>query len=92
MAYMLSAQLATMKLNVLNGFVDGNSYYIPYGGTINQLIAAADATLAANGSTIASGPIRSMQETLKKHLDALNNGANVVPPQACTYTFPELSE
>jgi len=88
MAYMLSAQLAAMRLNVLNGFVDGNAFYIPYAGTINELIAEADAALAADGYTPAGDPNRSAQETLKNYLDALNNGASVVNPEPCTYTFP----
>jgi hypothetical protein len=87
MAYMLSAQLAAMELNVWNGVVDGNAFYIPYGGTINTLMAAADAALAADGYTPAGDPNRAYQETLKNYLDALNNGALVIPSQPCPYTF-----
>ncbi len=91
MAYMLSAQLAAMKLNVLHNKVDGNAFYIPYGGTITQLIAEANTELGLHGSTLSGSPFRSYQETLKNYLDQLNNGANVVPATACTFSFPEAS-
>jgi hypothetical protein len=88
MAYMLSAQLAAMDLNVEAGLVNGDAFYIPYGGTINQLMTAANNALGADGYTPAGDPNRSTQETLKNYLDALNNGASVVNPTPCTYTFP----
>lgn len=87
MAYMLSAQLAAMVLNAEAGFVDGSAYYIPYGGTIEALLAAADTSLAAEGLTTAGHPQRASQETLKNHLDALNNGAPVIPATPCDYAF-----
>jgi len=83
MAYMLSAQLAAMELNVLNGFVDGGAFYIPYGGTINNLMAAANSALGADGYTPAGDPNRGTQEFLKNCLDALNNGGGVVSPTPC---------
>ena len=88
MAYMLSAQLAAMVLNVEAGFVDGSAYYIPYGDTIEALLAAADTSLGAEGLTPAGHPQRAYQETLKNHLDALNNGAPVIPAAPCAYSFP----
>jgi len=87
MAYMLSAQLAAMELNVLNGFVDGNAFYIPYGGTINALIAEANAELGLHPTAYAGNVWRGYQEFLKNRLDALNNGASVIPTEHCPYTF-----
>lgn len=87
MAYMLSAQLAAMVLNVEAGFVDGSAYYIPYGGTIDALLAAANTSLDTYNLTTAGSPQRAYQETLKNHLDALNNGAPVIPATPCDYDF-----
>jgi hypothetical protein len=87
MAYMLSAQLAAMELNVFNGVVDGNAFYIPYGGTINELMIEANTALGVDGHTIAGDPNRGYQQTLKNYLDALNNGALVIPSVPCPYTF-----
>lgn len=92
MAYMLSAQLAAMKLNTRHGFVDGNAFYLPYGDTINALMAEAEAALGVDGFTPANDPNRSTQETLKNHLDQLNNGASIVPTEPCDFSFPEETE
>ena len=91
MAYMLSAQLAAMKLNVEAHKVDGNAFVMlpPYysGDTINELMAAADNSLASYGNTVAASPVRTYQEQLKTALDLLNNGAKVVPTCPCAYSF-----
>jgi hypothetical protein len=87
MAYMLSVHLAAMRLNVEAGLVDGTRVYAPFGGTINELIALADASLAANPITFASHPERAYQARLKGYLDQLNNGAAVVSPTPCAYSF-----
>lgn len=86
MAYMLSAQMAAMKLNVAEGFVDGSSLiYGPGCGdiegdylSIDDLIAAADAALCENGVTVESGDDRDYQECLKTALDDANNNLNFV--------------
>lgn len=88
MAYMLSVQTAAMKLNVLNGFVNGNGYYVPAGVTVNELILAADASLAVYNVTLADHPQRGYQEDLKDWLDELNNGAGLLSPTPCAYSFP----
>jgi len=80
MSVMLNAQLTALKLNVAAGYVDGSAYYIPYGGTINELIAEATAALSSSD--------RDYQGMLKNYIDQLNNGAPVVPPLPCPYTFP----
>lgn len=89
MANKLSSHLAAMRLNVEAGFVNGNRIYAPFGGTINALIAAANASLGTYPYTPVGHPQRAYQETLKSYLDALNNGAGVVSPtaSACPRTF-----
>ncbi len=62
MQYMLSVQMAAMVLNVEAGFVGPTSFVAGYGGTIDALVAAADAALA-DGSTAT----RSDMETLKNY-------------------------
>jgi hypothetical protein len=88
MAYMLSVQLATMELNVNNGFVSGGAYYVPAGMTVSQLMAAANTTLGIDGNTPSGDPLRAYQEQLKNWLDQLNNNAGVLSPTPCAYTFP----
>ena len=87
MAYKLSSHLAAMQLNVEAGLVNGNSFYIPYGGTINSLIAAANTSLGLYPYTPAGHAQRANQEQLKNFLDALNNGANIVSASPCARTF-----
>ena len=85
MAYMLSAHLAAMALNVHHGFVDGAALvYAPDAtaanaagfATVNAIIAEADAALAANKLTVSGDPDRAYQEMLKDVLDAANNNQN----------------
>jgi hypothetical protein len=88
MAYMLSAQLAAMKLNVEAGFVDANAYiYVgtgsgipgvnPYGFIqLSSIIAMAEAELASHGLTKSGSPFRGFQESLKNALDRANNNLN----------------
>jgi hypothetical protein len=92
MAYMLSAQLAAMKLDIAHGFVDPSAYSLCAGKTIGQLVLMADALLAADGYTPAGDPNRAMQEAAKNCLDALNNGALVIPSTPCNATFPSPSQ
>jgi hypothetical protein len=87
MAYMLSAQLATMELNVFNGFVNGNAFYVPAGKTINQIMSDANASLGLYGLTLSGHPQRANQEQLKIWLDALNNNAGVLSTTPCRYSF-----
>jgi len=92
MAYMLSAQLSAMALNVEAGFVSGGAIvYSPVLGfvSITTLMSAADAQLAANGYTPAGDPNRDPQETLKNALDAANNNQNFVQGQPCPFSFAE---
>lgn len=87
MAYKLSSHLAVMRLNVEAGFVNGNRIYAPFGGTINQLMTLANNSLLSDPLTLTGNPERAYQEQLKNYLDALNNGAAVVSPRPCAYSF-----
>jgi hypothetical protein len=90
MAYMLSAQLATLELDVNYGVlpnrVDGNAFDICSGGTVNQLISAACADLATNGYTLSGNVNRIPQELWKNCMDAINNNGPVVPVTPCDHT------
>ncbi len=88
MAYMLSVQMAAMKLNVYNGLVNGDGYYVLAGMTVNQIIAAANTSLGSYGVTTEGHPQRAYQEDLKDYLDALNNGDGLLSAVPCAYSFP----
>ena len=100
MAYMLSAQLAAMELNVFNGFVNGNALIYAPGttsanalgyATVNAVMAEANADLLVNNITTAAGAVRTHQEALKNALDRGNNNLNFVQsgPGSCpTPAFP----
>jgi hypothetical protein len=93
MAYMLSAQLAAMELNVYNGFVSGTALvYAPclknYGATsdfisITALMDAANSELGLHGLTKDGSPYRAYQECLKNALDDANNNKNFVEDSPC---------
>jgi hypothetical protein len=100
MAYMLSAQLAAMKLNVGAGFVSGGSFVFagtcgdnPGGNpdfiSINQLMTDADNQLALHPlTTSASDPAdRAIQECLKNALDDANNNKNFVQSSPCDVNY-----
>jgi hypothetical protein len=78
MAYMLSAHLAAMQLNVLSGGVSPNCWVTTSSGptSIAALMAAANAALALDPYTPAGDPNRALQEALKNALDAANNNLN----------------
>ncbi|MEJ5367717.1 MAG: SdrD B-like domain-containing protein [Bryobacteraceae bacterium] len=92
MAYMLSAQLAAMKLNVLAGFVNGAALIYAPGtesansagfASVNAIIAEADAELGLHRYTPSGSQYRSYQEALKNALDQANNNMNFVQPGPC---------
>ncbi|MBI4283940.1 MAG: hypothetical protein HY663_05665 [Chloroflexi bacterium] len=87
MAYMLSAQLAAMELNVEAGLVNPNDFYIPAGMTIGQIMTNANTALLDGSTPAGDEPNRGNQTTLKNYLDALNNGAQVVPANPCPFQF-----
>lgn len=97
MAYMLSVQMTTMTLNVGSGGVNPSSLiYAPgtnsanqFGyASVNAILAEANASLGANGSTTA-GPERTHQEALKNALDAANNNLNFVQTSPCAFSFAQ---
>jgi hypothetical protein len=93
MAYMLSAQLTAMELNVAHAKVSGTA--LVYAGaapagctvaglsgtgfiTISDLMTDANASLGLHPITVASGTDRSCQEFMKTTLDRGNNNLNFV--------------
>jgi hypothetical protein len=89
MAYMLSAQLATMELNVSHGFVTSSTLiYAPgvvSGQTfvsVAQVMSLANASLGAHPYTVSAGADRTYQEALKNALDNANNDKTFVEPDA----------
>jgi len=85
---MLSAQMTAMVLNVRHGNVDGNAFDLCSGKTVNQLLAAAEASLTTNPNTTAAGAARTYQEGLKTCLDKLNNNGLLVKSSPCPFTSP----
>jgi hypothetical protein len=90
MAYMLSAQLAALKLNVYNGNVDGFAFDLCSHNTVNNLITAACDSMTGPGNqlVLAGNPSRPGQEMLKNCIDAINNNGDLVPVTPCPYSFP----
>ena len=92
MAYMLSAQLATLKLDVRFGFVDSNAFDLCSNETVNQLITDACGLLSTGscGTTCNPAPgsaTRIAQGVDKDCIDKINNGGPVVPVAPCSATF-----
>jgi hypothetical protein len=84
MSYMLSAQMATTRLNIAYMGFDGSAtVFDPVSGTwktINQLIVDANAFLGSNSNTTASGAARTTAEQYKNVFDALNNNLATITP------------
>ena len=99
MAYMLSAQLSATSLNATIGGTSPSALvHAPGCGntgvgsafiSIADLIAAANASLAANAVTINASPERTTQECLKDALDNSNNNRNFVQSGACAFSFAQ---
>jgi hypothetical protein len=94
MANMLSAQLAAMVLNVLNGFVDPDALVYAPGtasadalgfATIHDLILEAIDLLQSDPLTVGPSAARTAQEAVKNALDAANNNQSFVQedPEDC---------
>ncbi len=97
MAYMLSAQLAAMELNVRHGFVSGSAlvyeqcltnYGYPTGFiSITDLMTLANSLLCADQYTPSGDPNRAEQECVKNALDDANNNKNFVQGSPCLFSF-----
>lgn len=97
MAYMLSAQMAAMQLNVYNGKVNGSALIYAPGtnsangagfATVNALLTEANTELGLHGLTVAAGATRTYQEALKNAFDKANNNKNFVQSGPCAFTSP----
>jgi len=97
MALMLSAQLAAMELNVLNGFVSsGALVYAPGTNSANAsgfasvgaIMSEANTELGLHGLTLDGSPARSYQQALKNALDNANNNRTFVQPSPATCPTP----
>jgi hypothetical protein len=96
MANMLSAQFATLRLDVLVWGTNGNSIvYAPgsvSGGvtgyaSLNSLFTETNTELGLHASTL-SGTARTYQEALKNAFDNAANNLNFVQPGACPVVYP----
>ncbi len=98
MAYMLSAQLAAMELNVEAGLVSGSALVYAPGATsanalgfttITALMAEANTELGTHGVTTSGSAFRAYQAALKDALDDANNNLNFVQATACPFSFAD---
>jgi hypothetical protein len=98
MAYMLSAQLAAMRLNVsANPAVATTLIYAPGlpsltntagFATVQVIMDAANAALVSpDNVTIGASAARTYQELLKNALDSANNNLTFVQSTPCPRTF-----
>jgi hypothetical protein len=98
MSYMLSVQMAATVLNIRNHLVASGSVVVYAPGTdsasalgfatLDQLIAEAEALLAANPVIGASSPLRTRAEAVKDAFDYANNNWNYLQASAATCSAP----
>jgi len=99
MAYMFSAQMTAMYLNVRAGFVSASALVYAPGtnsanaagfATVGDLLSEASAELAAHPTAYNGDPWRSYQEALKNAFDWANNNRTFVQPgpEACPFASP----
>jgi hypothetical protein len=91
MAYMLSAQLAALELDVNYKGVDGGAFDLCSSMTLNELMLAAKTSLSSYGSTPSGNAQRPIQEMYKTCIDAINNNGPVVPVAPCDRTATTYS-
>ncbi len=74
MAYMLSAQLATLELNVLHLLVDPSDQVCEFGNeTIGDIITDADSYLSSHGVVLGGDASRPYAASLETIIDEINN-------------------
>ena len=92
MSYMLSAQLAAMKLNVLKGYVNSSRLIYAPGtvsanaagfATVSAIMTEANKMLCANPVISSGNSLLAAAEALKNALDRANNNLNFVQAQPC---------
>jgi hypothetical protein len=97
MAYMLSAQLAAMELNVRHAFVNQSALIYAPGTTsanangfasVASIMAEANTSLGLNVTVLSGNSVRPYQEALKNALDTANNNATFVQSGPCAFTSP----
>jgi|SRR5215208_1629121 hypothetical protein len=103
MAYMLSAQLAAMELNVQSGKVSPSALIYSPGtdsanalgfATVSDVMNEANAALSPTATkggrlTVKASANRTYEENLKIALDKGNNNLNFVQSSPCAFTFPK---
>jgi protocatechuate 3,4-dioxygenase beta subunit len=97
MAYLLSAQVAAMKLSVSHGFVLPTDFVMVKGCgnsgpnndfmSIGNLLDAANAALCADGLTLKRNPDRLPQKCLETALANANKRRGFVQDSPCLFTF-----
>jgi len=99
MAYMLSAQLAALKLNVLKGYVNPSRLiYAPGTSSANAagfaaveaVMNEANTILCANGMISAGDPLRARAEAVKNALEKASGNSNYVQLQPCSLSAPAI--
>ena len=95
MAYMLSAQMAAMELNVEGGFVNSSALILAPGtnsanalgfATVGAILTEANTELGLHGLVLSGSAFRTYQTALKNALDNANN--NLLYLQAGPSTCP----
>jgi hypothetical protein len=88
MNYMLSVQLAAMKLNVEAGFVDPTQLvYAPGVTSTSDYVSIGFLMDKANTALATTAGGRAYKEVLKNALDGANNNTNFVQRRPCTFRF-----
>jgi pyrimidine deaminase RibD-like protein len=99
MAYMLSAQLAALKLNVLKGYVNPSRLIYAPGtssanaagfATVEAVMNEANTILCANGMISAGDPLRARAEAVKNALEKASGNSNYVQLQPCSLSAPAI--